>query len=231
MAAQVYLRRPVALERILAREMDADDIDAPSSLCDFETNHGGDAAAVRGVEMIRARILCEQAMTTRKTPSLSVGGQEKLVDLIRQQSRPSEAMQDLRTRPRLPVRAEIDPAEREAQWLDYKNALQVIAQQFGTKVYCQPKNGYLRVDFDVTGMTQEQAHALGTIESLVELVSESPPGYLERLSPPDQAEERNWNQQNTQFLAEYGKVIDKEGLALDQYRTFGEGNNDDPFPG
>ena len=69
-------------------------------------------------------------------------------------------------------------------WRRYSAAMRTIATAFGTSVNCHPKNGRLAVDFRSAGLNQEQLAALGVIETLVELVSEFPSGYLEQLEPP-----------------------------------------------
>lgn len=72
----------------------------------------------------------------------------------------------------------------DERWQQYKHAVQVIAQAMGTTVHCQPKNGYLRVNFKADGLTVEQDAAMQTITELVELVTGFPPGYLEQLEVP-----------------------------------------------
>lgn len=75
--------------------------------------------------------------------------------------------------------------ERE-DWQRYSAAMQAIAVTFGTTVNCHPKNNRLAVDFRSAGLNQEQLAALDVIETLVELVSEFPPGFLEQFEPPSQ---------------------------------------------
>lgn len=75
--------------------------------------------------------------------------------------------------------------ERE-DWQRYSAAMRAIAVTFGTTVNCHPKNNRLAVDFRSAGLNQEQLAALDVIETLVELVSEFQPGFLEQLEPPGQ---------------------------------------------
>ena len=76
-----------------------------------------------------------------------------------------------------------DHHERE-DWQQYSAAMRAIAVAFGTTVYCHQKHNRLTVDFQSVGLNQEQLAALAVIENLVELVSEFPAGYLEKLEPP-----------------------------------------------
>jgi hypothetical protein len=62
--------------------------------------------------------------------------------------------------------------------------MRTIATALGTTVYCHQKNNRIAVDFQSVGLSQEQLAALAVIENLVELVSEFPAGYLEKLEPP-----------------------------------------------
>lgn len=71
-------------------------------------------------------------------------------------------------------------------WKRYSAAMRTIAVVFGTTVNCHQKDNRLAVDFRFAGLNQEQLAALAVIESLVELVSKFPPGYLEQLEPPFQ---------------------------------------------
>jgi len=83
----------------------------------------------------------------------------------------------------LPAMGAADHHERE-DWQQYSAAMRTIATAFGTTVYCHQKNNRIAVDFQSVGLSQEQLAALAVIENLVELVSEFPAGYLEKLEPP-----------------------------------------------
>lgn len=78
-----------------------------------------------------------------------------------------------------------DLSERD-DWQRYSAAMRTIATAFGTSVNCHPKNNRFAVDFRSVGLNQEQLAALAVIETLLELVSEFPPGFLEQLEPPGQ---------------------------------------------
>ena len=71
-----------------------------------------------------------------------------------------------------------------ADWQRYKAAAETIAASLGTTVLCTEKNGRLRVDFDESALTVDQANAVSAMEDLIELVTEFPAGYLETLPPP-----------------------------------------------
>lgn len=70
-------------------------------------------------------------------------------------------------------------------WQQYSAAVRTIAAAFGATVDCHQKNNRLAVNFRSVGLNQEQLAALSVIENLVELVSEFPAGYLEKLEPPE----------------------------------------------
>lgn len=83
----------------------------------------------------------------------------------------------------LPAMGAADHHERE-DWKQYSAAMRTIATVFSTTVYCHQKNNRIAVDFQSVGLNQEQLAALAVIENLVELVSEFPAGYLEKLELP-----------------------------------------------
>lgn len=70
------------------------------------------------------------------------------------------------------------------EWDRYKTAMREIGLAFHVAVMCKEKNGRLDVTFRRDGLTPAENDALDVIEELVEVVSEFPPGYLERLEPP-----------------------------------------------
>jgi len=70
---------------------------------------------------------------------------------------------------------------KREDWQRYIVAMQTLAAAFGTTVYCRQKDERLAVDFRTDGLNKEQLEALAVVENLVELVSEFPLGYLEKL--------------------------------------------------
>ncbi|WP_220807262.1 hypothetical protein [Noviherbaspirillum aridicola] len=74
-----------------------------------------------------------------------------------------------------------------AHWQEYREAMQAVARAFGTTVLCSQKYQYLRVQFDLSGLTGDQVRALGTLSHLVEIASEFPRGFLGGLELPNAA--------------------------------------------
>ncbi len=83
----------------------------------------------------------------------------------------------------LPATSVAHHHERE-DWQQYGAAMRTIATAFGTSVYCHQKKNRLAVDFKSAGLDQQQLAALAMIEDMVELVSEFPVGYLDKLDSP-----------------------------------------------
>lgn len=53
----------------------------------------------------------------------------------------------------------------------YKSAAEAIAAAFGTTVLCTEKNGRLRVDFNESALTPDQAKAASAIKDMIELIT------------------------------------------------------------